>query len=426
MLGLPAPHPLLPVLQLTPGTFPYLQKSSSRAALGPCKEYMALAYLRDLRDTQHLPGPLVGTCFQQLGHLPNPAAPQPQHPDLHQHVLQGTKGDRASQCSAPSTGCAPSAGFAAKRGANAARHSCKGCMQSCNCCNGEIQLLHGELQLLHGNVQLLHADVQVLHGEVQWLHAELQRLHAQVQYDCNKDPSTPPPQCRQAMYRRQQPFPSALAGKGRSRSLPPSPAASCTDCKRHLSVQPFPQPHPPPHKAIHKPQSLSLLLGGEREHRHLLIIGRHFGRRGQEAHGAQRLPMPTRQPHKKPFQLLFAEALSLTGLGKDKSAEPGTWQALSSTGCQNPDCHLMRGRWVLPKGGKGAALLPESMRLGSYLSRAWLVRLAGMRPGQYASAGTRCPPSQVVCFAELPPEREKGSAQHPAAVPELRIDAKNS
>lgn len=75
MPGLPTPHPLLTVLQLTPGTFPYLQKYISRAALGPCKEYTALAYLRDLRDTQHLPGPLVGTCFQQLGHFPNPAAP---------------------------------------------------------------------------------------------------------------------------------------------------------------------------------------------------------------------------------------------------------------------------------------------------------------------------------------------------------------
>lgn len=96
-----------------------------------------------------------------------------------------------------------------------------------------------------------------------------------------------------------------------------------------------------------------------------------------------------------------------------------------------------RGQLLLPKStsspgsqhGDGesfqTAPIPDGMRPGSYLSRARLVRLAGMRPGQYASAGTRCPPSQVVCFAELPPAREKGSAQHPAAQ-ELCIDGKNS
>lgn len=56
---------------------------------------------------------------------------------------------------------------------------------------------------------------------------------------------------------------------------------------------------------------------------------------------------------------------------------------------------------------------PRSSR-GSYLSRARLVLLAGTRPGQYTRAGTLCPPSQVVCFAELPPAGEQVSAQHPA------------
>lgn len=39
----------------------------------------------------------------------------------------------------------------------------------------------------------------------------------------------------------------------------------------------------------------------------------------------------------------------------------------------------------------------------SYLNKAVLVTLVGILPGQYATAGTRCPPSQVVCLAGLPP-----------------------
>lgn len=139
---------------------------------------------------------------------------------------------------------------------------------------------------------------------------------------------------------------------------------------------------------------------------------------------------PIHQPHKKPFQLLFAEALSLTDLGEDKSrgwhmagnnqrGQPLLPKSRSSPKSRRGDGGSFR------KGGKGAALLPDAIRPGSYLSRAWLVRLAGMRPGQYTSAGTRCPPSQVVCFAELPPAREKGSAQHPAAR-ELCVDGKTS
>lgn len=119
------------------------------------------------------------------------------------------------------------------------------------------------------------------------------------------------------------------------------------------------------------------------------------------------------------------------GLGEDKRTGSGTRQA-----------NNQRGQLLLPKSGsspgsqhgdgasfqtraKGLPRFPMMIRPGSYLSKAWLVRLAGMRPGQYASAGTRCPPSQVVCFAELPPARGKGSAQHPAAQ-QLCIDGKKS
>lgn len=69
------------------------------------------------------------------------------------------------------------------------------------------------------------------------------------------------PPCRPCPARR---------GAGGAALGNPGPAASCRDCQRH----PCPQPHPPPHKATHRPQSLSLLLAGERGHRHLLIIGR--------------------------------------------------------------------------------------------------------------------------------------------------------
>lgn len=185
--------------------------------------------------------------------------------------------------------------------------------------------------------------------------------------------------------------------------------------------QPSPQPSPTEsHSQPTKPKPASGWVQGTSA---AFNYREALGHRGEEAHRARQLLARSQRPHKTGFRALESfrmghkrgtTAQVLPKQGTDAAADipaiplglevsPPAWPR--GAGRRTPCPH---GQW-------GAGRGHPKPRASPYLSTARLLRAAGTRPGQYASAGTRWPPSHVVCLAGLPPAGESGRAQHPAA-----------